>query len=133
MKRFHDSIRRPNGMTKRQTVLSLMRVAGYENDSAKFTRLLIENPIAHHVAKEAWRKGRTAKVKEEVEQTISEQHVVGGLSAIREFTQLARETARFVCDGCGVEDISPFNKSGIEHWKRTPEQREIVCGRWVRQ
>lgn len=70
MKRFHDSIRRPYGMTKRQTVLSLMRVAGYENDSAKFTRLLVENPIAHRIAKEAWRKGRAAKVKEEIEQDL---------------------------------------------------------------
>lgn len=64
MKRFHNSIRRPGGMTKRQTVLSLMRIAGYENDSAKFTRLLIENPISRRVAEDAWHEGRTKRDSE---------------------------------------------------------------------
>jgi hypothetical protein len=32
MAKFHDSIRRAGTMTKRATVLSLMRIAGYEGD-----------------------------------------------------------------------------------------------------
>lgn len=64
MKRFHDSIRRAGGMTKRETVLSLMRIAGYENDSSKFTRLLIENPIRRMVAEAAWREGRARAARE---------------------------------------------------------------------
>jgi hypothetical protein len=37
----------------------------------------------------------------------------------------------FRCSGCGTQDTSAFNKAGVEHWRRTPEQREVVCGQWV--
>jgi hypothetical protein len=59
--RFGVGIRRAGGMTKRQTVLSLMRLAGYDGDNAYFTRLLIENPISRRVAEEAWREGVRAR------------------------------------------------------------------------
>jgi hypothetical protein len=67
-KRFSDSIRttdsggRKTGMTKRQTVLSLMTIAGYENDSAKFTRLRIENPIGRQAANKAWNRGACKRI-----------------------------------------------------------------------
>ena len=44
-------------MTKRQTVLDLMRIAGYEDDRRAFTRLLVENAISRGAAEEAWRRG----------------------------------------------------------------------------
>lgn len=61
--RFHDSIHRPESLsgrklTKRETVLSLMRLAGFENDEGKFVRLLVENPISRTAANEAWKAGR---------------------------------------------------------------------------
>ena len=58
---FHGSIRRAGGMTKRKTVLELMRVAGYENDARAFTRLLVENPISRQAANEAWSRGVTQR------------------------------------------------------------------------
>lgn len=62
--RFHDSIRRAGGMSKRETVLSLMRIAGYENDSGKFMRLLIENPISRKAANDAWWEGRARAARD---------------------------------------------------------------------
>lgn len=60
--RFHASVRgsesrKRSGMTSRQAVLSLMRVAGAENDKSTWTRLLIENPIGRAAANEAWAAG----------------------------------------------------------------------------
>lgn len=62
-KRFDKSVsesdsRKRAGVTCRQAVLSLMRVAGYESDNAKWTRLLIENPIGREAANEAWALGQ---------------------------------------------------------------------------
>lgn len=56
--RFSNSIRRVGKMSKREVVLDLMRIAGAENDEAKFMRLLIENPISRTKANEAWAIGR---------------------------------------------------------------------------
>lgn len=54
---FAPSIRRAGAMTKRATVLDLMRIAGYEGDRRTFTRLLVENPIGRAAANEAWARG----------------------------------------------------------------------------
>jgi hypothetical protein len=52
----------PSGtMTKRETVLSLMHVAGYENDRKAWTRLLVENAIGRAAADEAWTRGVAAR------------------------------------------------------------------------
>lgn len=49
---------RAGTLTKRETALSLMRIAGYENDIRKWTRLYIENAVSLRAANEAWRLGR---------------------------------------------------------------------------
>lgn len=56
--RFSQSIRRAGPLSKRETVLSLMRAAGAENDQRGFLRLLIENPISRAAANKAWAEGR---------------------------------------------------------------------------
>ena len=48
-------------MNRRQTVLSLMRVAGYHGDSKKFIRLLVENRISRQVAQAEFLKGQKQK------------------------------------------------------------------------
>ncbi|VUZ24121.1 Uncharacterised protein [uncultured Comamonas sp.] len=45
-------------MSKREDTLAAMRIAGYHNDKAAFTRLLVENRIRLTVADEAWLTGR---------------------------------------------------------------------------
>ena len=35
----------------------------------------------------------------------------------------------FTCSGCGTHDASPFNKAGVQHWKRTGAV-DSVCGTW---
>jgi len=61
--RFNQSIKttdsggRKTGMTKRQIVLELMRLAGYGGDRGRFTQLLSENPISMAAANEAWARG----------------------------------------------------------------------------
>jgi hypothetical protein len=61
--RFHQSIKttdsrgNPTGRSRRAIVLDLMRIAGYENDKAKWTALYIENPIGWQSADEAWQRG----------------------------------------------------------------------------
>ena len=59
---FHSSItdsesRKRAGMTCRACVLSLMRIAGAENDRGKWMRLYVENPIGRPAADKAWREG----------------------------------------------------------------------------
>lgn len=48
-------------VTKRETVLQLVKVAGYHNDSAAGVRLLVENPISRKVYNEAWASGQRAR------------------------------------------------------------------------
>lgn len=48
-------------MTKRNTILGLMKFAGYHLDRATFTQLLIENRISRAAADEAFRAGIRAK------------------------------------------------------------------------
>lgn len=44
--------------SKRALTLAAMRVAGYHEDTAEFTRLYIENRISYQVAQEEYEKGR---------------------------------------------------------------------------
>jgi len=50
-------------LTYRETVLRAMQVAGYHDDTARFTRLLIENRVAMAPAQAAFRLGKRAKLK----------------------------------------------------------------------
>ena len=59
---FHPSIvasesRKRAGMTCRACVLSLMRIAGAEDDRKTWMRLYVENPIGRPAADKAWREG----------------------------------------------------------------------------
>ena len=56
--KFGENIRRVGKMSKRETVLSLMRAAGAENDYKSYLRLLVENPISQKAARAAWDEGR---------------------------------------------------------------------------
>lgn len=46
---------------KRETLLALLRVAGYHADVASYTRLLIENRISKAAAREAYGIGQRMK------------------------------------------------------------------------
>lgn len=46
---------------KRDTVLSLARVAGYHDDSQTFVRLYVENRISRTAMNAAWEKGIKAR------------------------------------------------------------------------
>jgi hypothetical protein len=46
---------------KREILTSLIRTAGYHNDSRSFARLLVENRISYHAAHEAYRSGQQAR------------------------------------------------------------------------
>jgi hypothetical protein len=48
-------------MSKRQTALTLARIAGYHEDTASFTRLIIESRVARPAMNEAFLNGRQAK------------------------------------------------------------------------
>lgn len=48
-------------MTKRETVLQLVKVAGYHGDFRAATRLLAENPISRKSYNDAWFAGVEAK------------------------------------------------------------------------
>lgn len=48
---------------KREYLLAYLRVAGYHEDRATFTRLYIENRISRPAAEDAFRAGRQAKVR----------------------------------------------------------------------
>jgi len=50
--------------SKRQMALNLARLAGYENDSATFTRLVIENRVSRQAMNDAFRLGRSIREKE---------------------------------------------------------------------
>lgn len=52
---------RTKAPSHREVVLSKLRVAGYHEDLASFTRLLIEERISHSVAREQFRAGRDMK------------------------------------------------------------------------
>lgn len=41
---------------KRSDAIAWMLFAGYHSDIAAFTRLLLENRVARHVANDAWRQ-----------------------------------------------------------------------------
>lgn len=47
----------PKRPSQRELTLAHMRIAGYDNDSASWTRLLVENKISYAVAKQAWADG----------------------------------------------------------------------------
>lgn len=47
---------------RREILLSLFREAGYHDDKAKFTRLLIENRIKREVAEDQWSTGIKQKI-----------------------------------------------------------------------
>lgn len=47
----------------RALVLAYMRIAGYHDDRATFTRLYIENRIGRARANEAFRAGQAAKLR----------------------------------------------------------------------
>lgn len=46
---------------KREHLIGLLRVAGYHEDTATYTRLLIENRISKAAAREAFVQGRNAR------------------------------------------------------------------------
>ena len=48
-------------MSKRQTAITLAKVAGYHGDSATFTRLIIESRVNRQTMNEAWRTGQQLK------------------------------------------------------------------------
>jgi hypothetical protein len=52
---------RPKQPSRREVVLSMLRVAGYHEDSASFTRLLIEERISRSVANEQFNNGRAMR------------------------------------------------------------------------
>jgi hypothetical protein len=52
---------KPKRPSQRELTLSHMRIAGYDDDSATWTRLLVEGRISYAVAKEAWRQGKAMK------------------------------------------------------------------------
>jgi hypothetical protein len=39
---------------------------------------------------------------------------------------------RFRCSGCGVIDVTVWDKSGVQHWRRGAESEalEVICGEW---
>lgn len=46
---------------KRSDAINAMRIAGYHDDSKRFTRLLVENRVARDVADKAWILGKKQK------------------------------------------------------------------------
>jgi hypothetical protein len=44
-------------MNRRETDLSIARVAGYHDDKARFTRLVVESRVRRQLLDEAWRTG----------------------------------------------------------------------------
>lgn len=52
---------RPKRPSQRELTLAHMRIAGYDDDHAAWTRLYIEHKISLAVAKEAWRQGKAMK------------------------------------------------------------------------
>jgi hypothetical protein len=52
------TVGRAGTMTKRETALSPMRAAGYENDRHAWTRLYVENRVGFDSATRAWLEGR---------------------------------------------------------------------------
>lgn len=49
--------RAPKRPSSRELILGHMRVAGWDNDRATWTRLLVENKISYAVAKQAFEQG----------------------------------------------------------------------------
>lgn len=48
-------------MTKREIAISKARIAGYENDTRTFTRLLVESRVRRELLNEAWHQGRSQR------------------------------------------------------------------------
>lgn len=48
-------------MSKRETSLTLARIAGYHDDGSAFTRLIIESRVNRQAMNDAFLNGRTAK------------------------------------------------------------------------
>jgi hypothetical protein len=46
-------------MTKREIAIARARIAGYENDTRTFTRLLVESWVRRELLNEAWHQGRS--------------------------------------------------------------------------
>lgn len=46
-------------MTKREIAIARAKVAGYENDTRTFTRLLVESRVRRELLNEAWHQGRS--------------------------------------------------------------------------
>lgn len=44
-------------MTKREIAIAKAKVAGYENDTRTFTRLLVESRVRRELLNEAWHQG----------------------------------------------------------------------------
>lgn len=47
----------PKRPSQRELTLAHLRIAGYDNDRAAWTRLYVENRISYAVAKKAWEDG----------------------------------------------------------------------------
>jgi hypothetical protein len=54
-------LRQGDVVTKRETVLQLIKVAGYHADYRSATRLLVENPVSRKNYNLAWEAGVAAK------------------------------------------------------------------------
>jgi hypothetical protein len=42
---------------KREHAIAYLRIAGYDNDRAAWTRLYVENRVSYAAAKKAWEEG----------------------------------------------------------------------------
>ena len=52
------------GPTKREVALTKAKVAGYENDTRTFTRLLVESRVRRELLNAAWIEGRSQSENE---------------------------------------------------------------------
>lgn len=57
-------------MTKREIAIAKARIAGYENDTRTFTRLLIESRVRRDLLNEAWHQGRIKAAKKSIVGTV---------------------------------------------------------------
>ena len=48
-------------MSRREQAITYMIIAGYHNDTAAFTRLIIESRVNRQACNEAWMQGQKAK------------------------------------------------------------------------
>ena len=73
---------------KREIAIAKARIAGYENDTRAFTRLLVESRVRRDLLNEAWRNGRS---QAESGRSKSENH---GLQAVVPAEESDEEFAR---------------------------------------